>query len=163
MWIVTLSWRVIQSGWAILASFFRHFCSVLCVAARSCIDFLTSREEVHQQDSFGSLDDRGCNLTQSWLFEILCWRGIIFVSIMTCAPTFHYQWRLGLVMPHWSVCTETVVISLNSYTSVCGVHSRALGPNMQLLSCDVESHEQFPALLVRCWVLPQFCMFACLL
>jgi hypothetical protein len=94
-------------------------------------------------------------------FEILCWRGIIFVSIMTCAPTFHYQWQLDVAMPHLSVCTETVVISLNSYTSVCGVHSHALGPSMQMLSCDEESHEQFPALLVRCWVLPQFCVFTC--
>lgn len=146
-------------GWAILASFFRHFRSVQCVVARSCIDFLTSKEEVHQQDSFGILDDCGYNLAHRvGCFEILCWRGIICVSSMTCAPTFHYQWHLGVAVPHWSVCTE----SINYYTSVCGVHSLASSPNMQLLSCDEERHEQFPALLVRCWVWPQFCVFSCL-
>jgi len=139
-----------HSGLAILASFFRHFCSVQCAAARGCIDFLTSREEVHQQHSFGILDDCGYNLAHRvHCFEILCWRGIICVSSMTCAPMFHYQWQLGLAVPHWSVCTEAGVISINSYASVCGVHSLALGPNMQLFSCDKESHEQFPALLVN--------------
>jgi len=147
-------------GWAILASFFRHFCSVQCLVARSCIDFLTSREEVHQQDFFSILDDCGYNLARRvGCSEILCWRGITFVSSMTCAPKFHHQWQLGLTMPHCSVCTEADVISINSCASVYGVHSQVLGPNVQVLSCDEESRERFPALLVRCWVFPQFCIF----
>jgi len=136
-----LSWGVMTVGWAILASFFR---SVQCVVARSCIDFLTSREEVHEQDSFGILDDCDCNLAHRvGCSEILCSRGIIFVPSMTCALMFHYQWQLGLTVPHSSFCTEAVVISINSYASIYGVHSHALGPNMKLLSCNKESHENF--------------------
>jgi hypothetical protein len=98
-----------DTGWAILASFFRHILSIQCVAPKSCIDCLTSGEEVHQQDSFGILYDSAFNFAHRvGRFKILCWRGIIFVSSMTCAPVFitSDSWfsNATLVSLYWSRC-----------------------------------------------------------
>jgi hypothetical protein len=124
---------------------------VQSVAVTSCIEYLTPGEEALQQNSFGIPEDCGYNFAHEvGCFEVICWWGVIFVSGIRYAPRLHNQWQFVSGMPHWLIYTESDVISLNSYASVCGVHSHGLGPKVQTPFCNHECREQFHTLLVKC-------------